>query len=119
MYNAHCRFFPFTGHFCIDNACVIDGKLRYIERFIDWYCIVNTVCFHVKTCQLMLYREITAVCSEKYTNCRHSICGLNVEFLVLNLVVHKVTTGFEGLNHACGAIFLCKFALWPSSFKTQ
>ena len=31
--------------------------------------------------------------SEKYTNHRHTICGQNVEFLVLNLVVHKVTTG--------------------------
>jgi hypothetical protein len=41
----------------------------------------------------MLYREITAVCSEKYTNCIHTICGQNAEFLVLNLVVHKVTTG--------------------------
>jgi hypothetical protein len=29
MYNAHRRFFPFTEHFCIDNARVIDGKIRY------------------------------------------------------------------------------------------
>jgi hypothetical protein len=31
MYNAHRRFFPFTEHFCIDNARVIDGKIRYYE----------------------------------------------------------------------------------------
>jgi hypothetical protein len=31
MYNAHRRFSPFTEHFCIDNARVIDGKIRYFE----------------------------------------------------------------------------------------
>jgi hypothetical protein len=28
MYNAHRRFFPFTEHFFIYNARVIDGKIR-------------------------------------------------------------------------------------------
>jgi hypothetical protein len=32
MYNAHRRFFSFTEHFCIDNARVIDGKIRYLVR---------------------------------------------------------------------------------------
>jgi hypothetical protein len=34
MYNAHRRFFPFTEHFCIDNARVIDGKIRYFKT--EW-----------------------------------------------------------------------------------
>ena len=42
----------------------------------------------------MLYREITAVCSEihtKHTNT--TLCGQNVELLNVKLVVHIVTTG--------------------------
>jgi len=38
----------------------------------------------------MLYSEITSVCSEIHT---HALCGLNVEFVNLKLVVHIVTTG--------------------------
>ena len=38
----------------------------------------------------MLYREIMAVCSEIHIN---TLCGQNVEFLNVKLVVHMVTTG--------------------------
>jgi hypothetical protein len=35
MYYAHRRFFPFTEHFCIYKARVIDGKIRYIEDTVN------------------------------------------------------------------------------------
>ena len=44
----------------------------------------------IKTSQLMLYREIMAVCSQIHTNIR---CGQNVELFNVKLPVHIVTTG--------------------------
>jgi hypothetical protein len=41
----------------------------------------------------MLYSEITAVCSELNTQHTSILCGQNVVFLKLNLVVRKVTSG--------------------------
>jgi hypothetical protein len=42
----------------------------------------------------MLYREITAVCSELNTKHINTLCGQNAEFVnAKNLAVHKVTTG--------------------------
>jgi len=43
--------------------------------------------------QLMLYREIIAVCSEIHTKHISIVCGQNVELLNVKLVVHIVTTG--------------------------
>ena len=45
-----------------------------------------------KTSQLMLYREIIAVCSQIHTKHINTLCGLNVELLSVKLVVHIVTT---------------------------
>ena len=36
----------------------------------------------------MLYREIMAVCSEIQTKLMNTVCGQNVEFLNVKLVVH-------------------------------
>ena len=47
----------------------------------------------VKTIQLMLYREIMAVCSEIHTKYINTVCGQNVELLNVKLAVHIVTTG--------------------------
>jgi len=47
----------------------------------------------LKTSQLMLYREIIAVCSEIHTEHINTFCGQNVELLNVKLVVHIVTTG--------------------------
>jgi len=44
------------------------------------YRAVNTHRLGYKTCQLMLYREIIAVCSEIHTKHINTVCGLNVEF---------------------------------------
>jgi hypothetical protein len=41
----------------------------------------------------MLYRKIIAVCSQIHTKHINTLCGLNVELLNVNLVVHIVTTG--------------------------
>ena len=41
----------------------------------------------------MLYREIIAVCSQIHTKHINTLCGLNVEFVNVQLVVHIVTTG--------------------------
>ena len=41
----------------------------------------------------MLYREIIAVCSEIYTKHINTVCGLNVNLSILNMMVHIVTTG--------------------------
>jgi hypothetical protein len=41
----------------------------------------------------MLYREIIAVCSQIHTKHINALCGQNVEFVNVKLVVHIVTTG--------------------------
>jgi uncharacterized membrane protein len=38
----------------------------------------------IKTSQLMLYREIMAVCSEIHTKHINTVCGQNVELLNVN-----------------------------------
>ena len=43
----------------------------------------------------MLYREIIAVCSEIHKKQVNPLCGQNVEFVNVKLVVHIVTTGFK------------------------
>src|SRR5215469_10323479 len=52
----------------------------------------------IKTSQLMLYREIMAVCSEIHTKHINTVCGQNVELLNVKLAVHIVTTGIEEAN---------------------
>ena len=47
----------------------------------------------IKTSQLMLYKEIMAVCSEINTKHINKVYGQNVELLNVKLVVHIVTSG--------------------------
>jgi len=47
----------------------------------------------IKTNQLMLYREIIAVCSQIHTKHINTVCGQNLELLNVKLAVHIVTTG--------------------------
>jgi hypothetical protein len=47
----------------------------------------------LKASQLMLYREIIAVCSEIHIAHINTLCGQNVELLNVKLAVHIVTTG--------------------------
>jgi len=41
----------------------------------------------------MLYREIVAVCSQIHTKHINTLCGQNVKFVNVKLVVHIVITG--------------------------
>jgi hypothetical protein len=67
-------------------------RLNYIQRPSP-YRAVNTLSVSViKTSQLMLYREIMAVCSEIHIKHIKTLCGLNEELLNVKLVVHIVTT---------------------------
>ena len=43
----------------------------------------------------MLYRETIAVCSEIHTKYINTLCGQNVEFVNVKLVVHIVTNGLN------------------------
>jgi len=47
----------------------------------------------MKTSQLIVYREIIAVCSQIHTKHINTLCGQNVELLDVKLLVHIVTTG--------------------------
>ena len=49
----------------------------------------------IKNSQLMLYREIIAVCSQIHTKHINTVCGQNVELLNVKLAVHIVTTGLQ------------------------
>ena len=49
----------------------------------------------IKISQLMLYREIIAVCSEIHTKHINTVCGQNVIMLNVKLAVHIVTTGLQ------------------------
>jgi len=40
-----------------------------------------------------LYREIIGVCSQIHTKHINTLCGQNVEFVNVKLVVHTLTTG--------------------------
>jgi len=44
------------------------------------------------TSELMLYREIMAVCSQIHTKHINTLCGQNVELLNVKLAVYIVTT---------------------------
>ena len=60
---------------------------KYLRTVVScWVCS--------KTSQLMLYREIMAVCSEIHTKHINTVSGgQNVELLNVKLAVHIVTTG--------------------------
>jgi len=49
----------------------------------------------IKTGQLMLYREIMAVCSEIHTKHINTVCGQKVELFNVKLAVNIVTTGLQ------------------------
>ena len=86
MYNLHNRQLS-------DHGKIKDGNLvNYIQRPSP-YRAVNTIRLGYKTSQLMLHREIIAVCSEIHTKHINTLCGQNVELLNVKLVVHIVTTG--------------------------
>jgi len=56
----------------------------------------------VKTRQLVLYREIIAVCSQIHTKHINTVFGRNVELFNVKLVVHIVTTGLQRVKFLLG-----------------
>ena len=46
----------------------------------------------------MLYREIIAVCSEIHTKHINTLCGQNVELLVLQFLVYKILVVYKVTN---------------------
>ena len=62
-----------------------------------WFYNRKSVCI-TKTSQLMLYREIMAVCSEIHTKHINTLCGQNVELLNVKLAVHIVTSGLQRIK---------------------
>src|SRR5215475_10580908 len=78
----------------INTLCGQNVELLNVKLAVH---IVTTGLYRVKsvikTSQLMLYREIMAVCSEIHTKHINTLCGQNVELLNVKLVVHIVTTG--------------------------
>ena len=59
------------------------------------YCNIKVQALRLcyKSSQLMLYREIIAVCSQIHTKHINTLCGQNVELLNVKPAVHIVTTG--------------------------
>jgi hypothetical protein len=56
------------------------GATQWLELYtLGPYRAVNTASV-IKTSQLMLYREIIAVCSEIHTKHINRVCGQNVDF---------------------------------------
>jgi hypothetical protein len=56
------------------------------------YTAAGALMFSLKTSQLMLYREIIAVCSQIHTKHINILCGQNVGFVSVKLVVYIMTT---------------------------
>ena len=45
----------------------------------------------------MLYREIIAVCSQIHTKHINTLCGQNVDFVNVKLMIDIVTTGLQSV----------------------
>ena len=59
----------------------------------------------------MLYREIIAVCSQIHTKHINTLCGQNVVFVSVKLMVHIVTSGcFKGLDRKFSALNTKRFS---------
>ena len=69
---------------CTRDAIATRLNVNYIETFSPYRAETHSVTV-IKTSQLMLYREIIAVCSEIHTD---TLCGQNVE--LLNVTEHKM-----------------------------
>jgi len=70
----------------VQNVELLDVKLAVPLEFIG----LN---LGSKTSQLMLYREIIAVCSQIHTEHINTPCGQILELLDVKLAVYIVTTG--------------------------
>ena len=72
----------------------------------------------IKTSQLMLYREIIAVCSQIHTKHIIALYEQNVESLNVKLVVHMLTTGLWRVNYAILNTLKLMSWLWHAAQTT-
>jgi len=75
-----------------NDTCVSEWFIKHKSLSDKQHSAVQCSACLVKNSQLMLYREIMAVCSEIHTKHINTVCGQNVELLDVKLVVHIVTT---------------------------
>jgi hypothetical protein len=68
-------------------------NLNCIEDFIA-YRAVKTLASVIKSNKLMLFMEITVVCSKNHQKHVNELCGQNVKFLSLGVVLQKASTAF-------------------------
>ena len=66
-------------------------NVKLVGAYSDHWAVKGKISI-IKTSQLMLYREIIAVCSQIHIKHINTLCGQNVELLNVKLVVHIVTT---------------------------
>jgi hypothetical protein len=57
----------------------------------------------------MLYRKIIAVSSEIHTKHINTLCGQNVELLIVKLVVYIVTTGLQSVLNPLNNIIILNY----------
>jgi hypothetical protein len=77
----------------INTLCVQNVELLNLGGTYSNHRSLNGYISVMKTSQLMLYREIIAVCSKIHTKHMNTLCGQNVELLNVKLAVHIVNTG--------------------------
>ena len=72
--------------------------MNYIETFSPYRAETHSVTV-IKTSQLLLYREIIAVCSEIHTEHINTLCGQHVE--LLSVIEHKICVLIFSTSFAC------------------
>jgi len=72
-----------------------------IVHTLSSYRAVNTLCLSYKTRQLVLYKEIIAVCSQIHTKHINTLCGQNAGLLNVKLVAYSDHWAVEGSTAAC------------------
>jgi hypothetical protein len=93
-----CKLVETDRHFEGMRCLKVRGK-RHVQRARSSYTASHPVSEHsshsvslIKTSQLMLYREIIAVCSQIHAKHINTLCGLDEELLKVKLAVHITTT---------------------------
>jgi len=91
--------YPRSKHVALVDTQTLLSKYSFVsthENFV-YYTILtqrvshrNTLRLGYKTSQLMLYREIIAVCSQIHTEHMNTLCGQNAELLNVKLGVYIV-----------------------------
>src|SRR5215469_16735309 len=66
----------------------------------------------IQTSQLMLYREIIAVCSQIHTKHINTLCGQNVELLNVKLAVYKDPVRTAQETHSVSVIQTSQLMLY-------